>query len=156
MPRGDRRLSSPLTTMDLQMLHRDTDFHLVEAQYGIPLGRGIMIRPGVTYVRGDADGDANSFNRFQGKVSFVYPWERLQFLGNFSLGWEGYDEANPVFNKTREDVTYGTTMGLAYEAPFGWQNFMATAFTSYKRQNANIKFYDSISAIVSLGLSWRF
>ena len=147
---------SSLTAIDLKMLKRNTDFHLVEAQYAIPLGRGIMIRPGVTYVRGDADGDANSFNRFQGKVSFLYPRKRWGFFGNFSIGWEGYDEANPIFNKTREDVTYGTTLGLSYEAPFGWKNFMATAFTSYKKQNANIKFYDSTSAIVSLGLAWRF
>jgi hypothetical protein len=147
---------STLTATDLQMLHRNTDFHQLEALYGIPLGRGIMIRPGVTYVRGDADGDANSFNRFQGKVSFVYPWERWRFFGNFSLGWAEYDETNPVFNETREDVTYGTTLGLAYEAPFGWENFMATAFTSYRKQDANIKFYDSTSAIVSLGLAWQF
>jgi hypothetical protein len=147
---------STLTTADLQMLKRDSDFHLLEAQYAIAFGRGIMIRPGVSYVRGDAIGDANSFNRFQGKVSFAYPYERWRFFGNISLGLAEYDEANPIFEKTREDVIYGTTLGVGYAAPFGWKDFTASVFTSFKKNDTNIKFYDSTSMIVAIGLAWLF
>jgi len=107
-------------------------------------------------MRGDADGDANSFNQFQGKVSFVLPRDQWLFFGNVALKWAEYDESNPIFNKTRDDVTYGMTIGLTYAAPFGWNNFMASAFTSYKKQNSNIKFYDSTKMIVALGLAWQF
>jgi hypothetical protein len=147
---------STLTAVDLQRLKRDTDFHLVEAQYSIPNVRGFLIRPGVSYLRGNADGDANSFNEFQGKVSFVYPHERWQFFGNIYLGWAEYDEPNPIFKSSREDMTYGTTLGLGYAAPFGLKNFMASVFTSYGKQDANIKFYDSTSMIGAIGLAWMF
>ena len=138
------------------MLKRDTDFHLVEAQYAFAFAQGVRIRPGITYIRGSADGDANSFDEFQGKVSFVYPYEQWQFFGNIYLGWADYDEVNPIFNDSREDKTFGTTLGFGYSAPFGWKNFMASVFTSYKKQDANIKFYDSTSMIGAIGLSWIF
>ena len=147
---------STLTSSDLKLLQRDATFHLLEALYAISLGRGAEIRPGVTYMRGDADGDANSFNQFQGKVSFVLPRDQWLFFGNVAIKWAGYDETNPIFNKTRDDVTYGMTLGLTYATPFGWDNFMATAFTSYKKQNSDIKFYDSTKMIVALGLAWQF
>jgi len=147
---------STLTTADLQMLKRDSDFHLLEAQYAISFGRGIMIRPGISYLRGDATGDANSFNQFQGKVSFAYPWERWRFFGNISLGLAEYDEANPIFEKTREDVIYGTTLGVGYTTPFGWKDFTASVFTSFKKNDTNIKFYDSTSMIIAIGLAWLF
>ncbi|MDM8537685.1 DUF2860 family protein [Desulfobacterales bacterium HSG17] len=151
-----QQLGSTLTTADLQMLKRDTDFHLVEAQYAFSFGRGIMIRPGVSYMRGDATGDANSFNQFQGKVSFAYPRERWRFFGNISLGLAEYDEANPIFEKTRDDVIYGTTLGIGYSAPFGWKDFMANVFTAFKKNDTNIKFYDSTSMIVAIGFAWLF
>ncbi len=147
---------STLTTADLQMLKRDSDFHLVEAQYAISFGRGIMIRPGISYVRGDAVGNANSFNRYQGKISFAYPGERWRFFGNISLGLAEYDEANPIFEKTREDLIYGTTLGAGYAAPFGWKDFTASVFTSFKKNDTNIKFYDSTSMIIAIGLAWLF
>ncbi|MBA3011636.1 MAG: DUF2860 domain-containing protein [Proteobacteria bacterium] len=147
---------STLTTADLQMLKRDSDFHLLEAQYAISFGRGIMIRPGISYLRGDATGDANSFNQFQGKVSFAYPWEQWRFFGNISLGLAEYDEANPIFEKTREDVIYGTTLGVGYTTPFGWKDFTASVFTSFKKNDTNIKFYDSTSMIIAIGLAWLF
>lgn len=145
-----------LTASDRAKLKRDSDFHLVEAQYSIPLDMGIMITPQIGYLIGDADGDANSFKQFQGKITVEYPLGRWQLFGNVNMASSDYDETNPVFNKTREDKVYGAMLGVGYAAPFGWENIMVNVYTSFEQRDSNIKFYDSTSAMAGVGLSWMF
>ncbi|MCK5794978.1 MAG: DUF2860 domain-containing protein [Anaerolineales bacterium] len=145
-----------LTAGDRAKLKRDSNFHLVEAQYSIPFDMGIMIIPQIGYLMGDADGDANSFKQFEGKITVEYPLGKWQLFGNVNMASSDYDEINPVFNKTREDKVYGAMLGVGYAAPFGWENIMVNIYTSFEQRDSNIKFYDSTSAMAGVGLSWMF
>lgn len=151
-----QQAGSTLTTQDLQSLKRSGDFHQVEALYAIPIGKNTMFQPGLVYTRGDADGDANSFNRYSGQISLTTSVDRYRFFSTISLSRAEYDENNPVFGKTREDWKYGAIIGAGYMVPFGFEDFMVNLFTGFTKEDSNIGFYDSTAIMGAIGLTWMF
>ncbi len=151
-----QQAGSTLTTQDLQSLKRSADFHQVETLYTIELGETTMIQPGLIYTRGDADGDANSFNRFGGQISLTTSVERYQFFSTLSLSHAEYDKNNPVFDKTRKEWAYGAIVGAGLMAPFGYEDFMVNLYTGFTKEDANIGFYDSTAIFGGIGLTWMF
>ncbi|MCG8636494.1 MAG: DUF2860 domain-containing protein [Desulfobacterales bacterium] len=145
-----------ITSDDLSKLNRDSDFHLIQAMYTFSLGQGINIRPQFGYMIGDADGGANSFNRYRGEITVFYPLDKWVFFGNIHGAVYDYDETNPIFGRARKDDEYGFSMGVSYDAPFGWENISLDFLTGYENRDSNIKFYDSRSAMCAVGMSWSF
>ncbi|MCG8632415.1 MAG: DUF2860 domain-containing protein, partial [Desulfobacterales bacterium] len=147
---------STLTTQDLQSLKRSGDFHQAQALYAIPLGERTTLQPGLIYTRGEADGDANSFNRYGGQLSLTTSVDRCRFFSTLSISRAEYDESNPVFGKTREEWAYGAIIGAGYMAPFGYEDFMVNLYTGFTKEDSNISFYDSTAIIGGIGLTWMF
>ena len=145
-----------LSAGDLAKLKRDANFHLAEVLFPISLDIGLMITPQAGYMIGDADGDANSFKRYQGQLTIEYPLDKWMFFGNINLARSDYDESNPVFNKTREDTSCGAMLGAGYRAPFGWENWMINIYASWEERDSNIKFYDRTNSMAGIGMTWRF
>lgn len=147
---------STLSSEDLKQLERDTDFHLFEVQYLFRLNNGFSIRPSFTYLLGDADGDSNSFDNYEGKLAFVLPVSQWVIFGNVAYAYGDYDKENPIFNTSREDDILSSTLGFLYKEPFGYENWSVTLFGSYRDVNSNISFYDSQSFFTGLGVGWQF
>ena len=147
---------STLTSQDLDSLDRDSDYHFFEAMYRFRLQNGLIIRPQLGYLIGDAEGDANNFDRYSGKVSFAYVLAKWRLFGNIFIAQADYDEVNPIFGKTRDDNEFGGTFGVSYLAPFGYKDWSVNLFTSFREVDSNIKFYDSTRFIGGLGLAWMF
>ena len=145
-----------LTAQDLQSLKRSGDYHQIEMRYDLPIGEMTALQPGLAYTRGDADGDANSFDRFRAQVSLTRSMGRLFFFSTLSLSRAAYDLRHPVFDETRKDWAYGALVGAGYTAPFGWENFMANCYTGFNRKDSNIGFYDATGAFFGIGLTWMF
>ncbi len=147
---------SSLTLQDQELLKRDADYHQVEVLYGIGLGKQLFFRPGLYYMLGNAEGDANSFNEFNGQVTLFYATGHYRFHGNISFGKTKYKAVNPVFGQTRDDLKYSFMLGGERTAPFGWKNFSVSVFTRYSRQDSNIGFYDEKAIMAGLGLILKF
>ncbi len=147
---------STLTAQDLQSMKRSGDFHQVEVQYTLDLGRGAMVKPGFYYMKGDADGDANSFNRLGGKISITKPMGRYLLFSTLSMDHSDYDSPHPVFQQTRKEWKYKAILGGGYREPFGWKNFMVNLYTGFSKEDANIGFYDSTAIMGGVGITWMF
>ncbi len=147
---------STLTSRDLEALKRSGTFHQADLQYGFDLGSGVMVQPGIFYMKGNADGEANSFNRYGGQISMVRAAGRYQLFCTLSADYSDYDAVHPIFNQTRNQWEYGAILGVGYMAPFGWENFIFNVYTGVSKQEANINFYDSTGAMAGIGLTWMF
>ncbi len=151
-----RQAGSTLTAQDLLTLKRGGNFHQVDAMYTFTLENGATIQPGINYLRGNADGEANSFDSFGGQITATYPVGQWHFFGTISLNGSEYDKTHPVFKKTREQWKYDAILGMGYMAPFGWEDFMVNLYTGFSSQDSNIGFYDTSGMMTGVGLTWMF
>ncbi|HCY84398.1 MAG TPA: hypothetical protein DHV36_04615 [Desulfobacteraceae bacterium] len=145
-----------ITRLEQETLKRAGDFHQVQATYAIPLGAQTLLQPGIVYTKASLDGDASSYDRIGGHVSLTTPLGPWHCFTTISVSRAAYDASNPVFDKTREDWTYGAIAGAAYAAPFGWKSVMFNLYTGMNRDESNIKFYDSSAAFAGIGVTWMF
>ena len=147
---------STLTAADLDALDRDSYLYRATAQYGVALAPRMRLLPMLRYIRGDAEGDANSFNALAPQLSLQYFGTQLQMAVNASVSGEWYDASHPVFDKTREDVNFSLFAVLGYKDPFGWKNFRVDWFNGAFLQQSNINFFESTGFLTALGLGWVF
>jgi hypothetical protein len=54
-----------------------------------------------------------------------------------------FDEINPIFDKTRDNNSYGASLMTTYITPFHWQNWSATLLVAMSKGDSNIDFYDT-------------
>jgi hypothetical protein len=147
---------SLLTPDDLDDLDRDADFHRLTGEYSIPIFPRLRLTPILRYTRSLADGDANSYHSLSPEISFLYFGKQLQASLNISVRGEWYDSRNPVFDKTRRDISPRIFSIVGYKDPFGLKNFRIDWFNAYSNDNSNIDFYDSSNFISALGLGYSF
>jgi hypothetical protein len=139
------------------VLARDAKTYFAKGQVRVPLSQAMMLNPAISYTKQEANGTANSFERYRGELSV------FQFLGahkialTVSYSQTDYQSANPLFsNQTRSDN--GLSLFAAYEyADFlGYKNWSLISFLGYDDSDANIDFYDETQTIVSLGVNYQF
>ena len=156
---GTFLLSQPgsfLTPDDLDDLERDAQFHRITAEYSFRIFPRMMLKPQLRYTRGDADGDANSFNGLAPQLSLLYFGKQLQASVNASANVEWYDKSHPVFDDTRRDFSPGLFAILGYKDPFGFKNFRIDWFNAFFRSDSNIEFFESTNFITALGVGYSF
>ena len=156
---GNFLISQPggtLTIDDLDNLDRDSYFCRLTAQYSFSVMPRVRLLPTLRYIRGDAEGDANSYNSLAPQLSLQYFGHQLQVALNASVKGEWYDDTHPVFDKTRKDYNLGLFAILGYKDPFGWKNFRIDWFNGASLQKSNIDFYESTSYLTALGLGYMF
>jgi hypothetical protein len=156
---GEFLISQPLSELtpdDLDELDRDSYFYRLTAQYSFRLAPRMRLLPILRYIRGDADGDANSFKALAPQLSLQYFGNQLQVALNASAKAEWYDDTHPVFDKTRHDYNLGLFAILGYRDPFGWKNFRIDWFNGAFKQNSNIDFFESTGFLTALGFGYTF
>jgi hypothetical protein len=163
---GEFLISQPASTLtldDLDDLDRDTYVYRLTAQYSFRVAPRMRLLPILRYIRGDAEGDANSFHGLTPQLSLQYFGNQLQVALNASVNREWYDKTQPVFDKTRKDTNFGLFAILGYKDPFGWKNFTfgwknfrIDWFNGAFKQNSNIDFYESTGFLTALGVGYMF
>jgi len=147
---------STLTADDLDDLDRDSYFYRLSAQYALRVAPRLRLLPTIRYIRGDAAGDANSFQALAPQLSLQYFGHQLQVALTASVKGAWYDDTQPVFDKTREDSNLSLFAILGYKDPLGWKNFRIDWFNGAFKQNSNINFYESTGFLTALGLGYTF
>jgi hypothetical protein len=156
---GTFLLSQPdsfLTPDDLDDLDRDAQFNRLTAEYSFQIASRMVLKPILRYTRGDAEGDANSFDALTVQLSYLYFGKQLQASVNASVKTEWYDKTHPVFNKTRRDTSPGLFAILGYKDPFGFKDFRIDWFNAFFIANSNINFYESSNFITAIGIGYSF
>ena len=156
---GEFLISQPASTLtidDLDDLDRDTYVYRLTAQYSLRVAPRVRLLPILRYIRGDAEGDANSFHGLTPQLSLQYFGNQLQIALNASVNREWYDKTQPVFDKTRKDYNFGLFAILGYKYPFGWKNFRIDWFNAYSKSTSNIDFYQSSTFVTALGIGYTF
>ena len=156
---GEFLISQPASTLtldDLDDLDRDSNVYRLSAQYSFRVAPRMRLLPILRYVRGDAEGDANSFHGLTPQLSLQYFGNQLQVALNASVKGEWYDKTHPVFDKTRKDYNMGLFAILGYKNPFGWKNFRIDWFNGAFKQNSNIDFFESTGFLTAMGIGYTF
>lgn len=161
----DFELSYEYTTVDVdedfigerfEQLKRDGNIHKVDFEYEIELGRGNMLAPGFSYTLADMDGDSNSYNGYEGELSFMRMSENYMLHLSVGGGLKDYDKDHPLFNETREDKVYEAMAMISWLRPLGYERFSLNFGGGYEKTDSNIDFFDSDSYFTFITVGYRF
>lgn len=146
--------SDPNINSDL--LRRDATSIYVKGDYKLHLDRATFLVPSLTYIKTDADGDANSLTSWGGELSLFKVINRHQFALTAGYTSKSYDASHPVYNKVREDDEFSLFAAYEYQQFMGWQNWSLISFAGYGQSDSNIDFYDEDQMIFSVGVNYQF
>lgn len=148
--------SLALSDAQLRSLDRNSDYHRGSLEMLLPLGNGLFFEPALTYTRGDAKGDAMSYDEYGTRLSLVKMSGKHRIAGNLFYSYAEHDETNPVFNRKQKDDNWGAFAFYSYKAPFNWQNASFTLFGAWTDTRSNIRFYESDMFSVAAGMAYTF
>ncbi|MDC5803289.1 DUF2860 domain-containing protein [Vibrio europaeus] len=141
---------------DQQLLRRDATSIYVKGNYRIPVDRTMFLVPSLTYIKTDADGDANSLTSWGGELSLFKVINRHQFALTASYTSKSYDASHPVYNKVRDDDELSLFAAYEYQQFMGWRDWSLISFAGYGQTDSNIEFYDEDQMIFSVGVNYQF
>lgn len=138
------------------LLKRDGITHVLTTSYAIPLGENHSFTPQIQYEIGDIDGKSNSYDSWGGSLTHTFINKSMMLATTVSAAKSEYDHSHPVFNKTRDEDTYGVSSTLTWFNPLGYENYSVSATGSYAKTDSNIDFFDSTDTMIGMGIGYRF
>lgn len=148
--------TSLLSSSQTKLLERDAQTYYLKGSYRFALSRTAFILPSLTYIKTDADGDANSLNSIGGEISYFKIMNRHQLAITAGYIKRSYDEKNPLYNKKRDEGEWGLFAAYEYQEFMGWENWSLIGLAGFGTTEANIDFYDSQESLISAGINYRF
>ncbi|MBN3574895.1 DUF2860 domain-containing protein [Vibrio neptunius] len=148
--------NNSLTTAERRALQRDASSIYFKGDYRLPLTRTSFLQPSLTYIKTDADGDANSLDSVSGELSYFKILNRHQFAITAGYTNRSYDASNPIYGKTRDEDELSFFAAYEYQEFMGWQDWSLVSFAGYSKTDANIDFYDEDQYLFSVGMSYQF
>ncbi|GAK82672.1 hypothetical protein JCM19238_215 [Vibrio ponticus] len=141
---------------DTDVLRRDADAFYFRTDYKYMVDQNTMLKPRLTYISADADGEANSFTGYGVELSYFKMLNRHQFALTAGFNSRDYDAVNPVFDTTREDDEMSLFAAYEYENFMDWQDWSLVSFAGFGSTDSNIDFYDKNEYIMSVGMNYHF
>lgn len=145
-----------LTPAQRELLKRDGDQYSVQLDYFWKLGERHRLVPSFVYTDFDLDGDAMANESYDALLTYLYFGSKFNVILNGSFGKNDYDKRNPIFNKTREEDTYGLSARVSYKQPFGLKDWNAFVSGAWYLEDSNIDFYQTELAVVTVGGHYTF
>ncbi|WP_114767254.1 DUF2860 domain-containing protein [Vibrio rhodolitus] len=137
-------------------LRRDADAFYFKTDYKYMVDQTTMLKPRLSFISSDADGDANSFKGYGVELSYFKFLGRHQFALTAGFDTRDYDANNPVFNQTREDDEMSLFAAYEYANFMDWQDWSFISFAGFNSSDSNIDFYDKNELIMSVGMNYQF
>lgn len=145
-----------LTTAERNALQRDSSSIYLKGDYRLPLTRTSFLQPSLTYIKTDADGDANSLDSVGGELSYFKIMNRHQFALTAGYTNRSYDAINAIYGKTRDEDELSFFAAYEYQEFMGWQDWSLVSFAGYSKTDSNIDFYDEDQYLLSVGMNYQF
>ncbi|GAB2640556.1 DUF2860 domain-containing protein [Vibrio panuliri] len=143
-------------TAQRDKLSRDADTFFFRTDYKYMVDRTTMLKPRLSFISSDADGDANSFKGYGVELSYFKFLNRHQFALTAGFDTREYDAENPIFNATREDDELSLFAAYEYANVMDWQDWSFISFAGFGSTDSNIDFYDKNELIMSVGMNYQF
>ncbi|MGL1931536.1 MAG: DUF2860 domain-containing protein [Desulfotalea sp.] len=137
-------------------LARDGSIYSLNMSYSHYIGENLELRPRVSFRSGDYDGEANSFMKYKIDFEARYKTGNWMIIPRIYFSHSDFDENNPIFDKTRDNDSYGFSLMTTYTAPFNWDNWSVTGLASLSKGDSNIDFYDTESMTFAGMLNYHF
>ncbi len=137
-------------------LARDGSVYSVGVNYSFYVGENLELRPRVSVRKGDYDGEANSFIKYKVDFEARYMTGDWIVVPRVYFSHSKFEETDPVFDKTRDNNSYGLSLMTTYKAPFNWENWSVTGLASLSKGDSNIDFYDTESLTCGVLLNYHF
>ncbi|MGD9363760.1 MAG: DUF2860 family protein [Desulfobacterales bacterium] len=146
-----------ITASQAKLLDREGDSHQLRAMYTWQFADRHVFTPSVWALYEDLDGDAMKNYTIDFQPTYGYIGTKFDLVLNASIGYADYDEKNPIYGKTNNDVRYGIGALGFWKNPFGWQPFGKDKFRfyangAYFNSDADIDFYKTAIAQASVGV----
>lgn len=147
---------SDLTAAQRASLDRNGSSQSLDLGYNWALGRGQLLRPGLTYSVKDADGDAMDYTRLTGQLTHSLRTPQYSLISNLFAGTLRYDQANPVFDRKADANEYGVNVNFFWHRLAGVAQLSGILSATYGKSDSDIDFFDSELSQVSAGVLYSF
>ena len=145
-----------LTAADRKLLEREGDVNRISLGYVFELNDRHSLRPAITYVDHDLDGDAMSRDGVVGKLGYGYRGDsfNLNVVGKYGQ-FDG-DKTNPIFDDVNDIDTYSLGASVQFPGLFGLDKWVPNASAIYAESDSDIDFNDAQVWIVSFAMFRKF
>ncbi|MGF1911449.1 DUF2860 domain-containing protein [Vibrio kasasachensis] len=140
-----------------ESLRRDANAFYFRTDYKYMVDQTTMLKPRLSFISSNADGDANSFTGYGVELSYFKFLNRHQFALTAGFNTRDYDAGNVAFgNTTREDDEMSLFAAYEYANFMDWQDWSLISFAGFGSSDSNIDFYDKNEYMMSVGMSYQF
>ncbi|WP_455208031.1 DUF2860 family protein [Kaarinaea lacus] len=155
---GESQLA--LSDQQAQLLDRNGDLHELRLSYEWEINERHSITPELMYDNDDTEGKAMATERFGIKLmhTFIRKEIGLVLVTSGSYSGADYKAVNPIYNTTRNDKRYGIDFTYMQFGLFKKYQSQLAVVTNlyYFYEDANLDFYDTKLAGITLSLLFRF
>lgn len=139
------------------LLDRERTYLYANAGYRfvLPNKAGLFV-PSLVYTNSDAEGNAFSFNSYGAELNYAKRIGRHGFVLTFDAHERQYDEANPMYNKVREDNEFGVFLAYEYADLLGYEDWSLISLLGARTVDSNIDFYKSEQVLAAVGVDYKF
>jgi hypothetical protein len=140
----------------IDALQRSGHIHRFEAGFKVPILPELLLEPIFDYTMADISGKSNYYNGYSGTLALMKRWGPIMLRMEIEGGVNIYAASHPIFDKTREDMTYKAAGVLLWQNPFEYQNISLNFVGKYEKSDSNIDFYDSDDSSILMTVGYRF
>ncbi|CAK1697451.1 DUF2860 domain-containing protein [Vibrio crassostreae] len=146
-----------LSAQDAALLDRERTYVYAKAGYRfiLPNQTGLLV-PSMVYFHADAEGDALSFDSYGIELNYAKRISRHGFVVTLDASDRQYDEANPIYGKTREENEYGAFLAYEFGGLMGYEDWSFITLLGLRSIDSNIDFYNSEQVLASVGVDYKF
>ena len=137
-------------------LGRNGNTYAVSASYTFRPARSLSLKPELSFRRGDLDGESNSYEGYTTSLMLIYLKGRCMVMPRLFYGVRNYDESHPLFDKKRDDHSWGAVLMATYFSPFDLKGYFVRGFLGYAKTDSNIAFFDAEGTFAGVTFGYSF
>lgn len=149
--------SQGLPPEEAALLDRERTYVYAKAGYRfiLPNHAGLLV-PSMVYFNSDAEGGALSFDSYGIELNYAKRIGRHGFVVTLDANDRQYDEANPIYEKAREENEYGAFLAYEFGGLMGYEDWSFITLLGLRAIDSNIDFYNSEQVLASVGVDYKF
>lgn len=146
-----------LSKRERGLLDRNGDVYRYEFAYKFTLNDSNTLRPSITYIDRDLDGDAMSQDGAIIDLTHVYKSDSLVWASKVAYSDLSGDKRNPIFGDSNDADVYGISSIVSFPGSIGFLGkWTPNIGVSWADSDSDIDFNDSNIWMVSAALSRKF
>jgi hypothetical protein len=146
-----------ITAGEASLLDREGDHVRAEVGYLFNFGEGThLVRPSVTYIDKDLDGDAMAQDGYQLGVSWLWNMDRIRWVNNVLYETLEGDEVNPIFDEVNDADSIVFASQMFFPGLFGLDKWEPNVSVLYGDYDSDIDFNDAAGWMVNVQIGRQF